>query len=134
MARVAKVIDGLPLNEPREVELFEQCTGRTYSRKRAAGAADDLVGWKTRRQRPVLSAVAVWRAALVADWRKHISAGEQAVVMLLGADRKQAAILRRYCEGLLQRRGCSVRSCVRTATSSSFAMGRRSRSAPMMRA
>jgi len=49
-----------------------------------------------------MSAVAVWRAALCADWRKHISAGEQAVVILLGADRKQAAILRRYCEGLLQ--------------------------------
>jgi hypothetical protein len=48
-----------------------------------------------------MSAVAVWRAALCADWRQHISAGEQAVVLLLGADRRQAAILRRYCEGLL---------------------------------
>jgi hypothetical protein len=48
-----------------------------------------------------MSAVAVWRAALCADWRRHISAGEQAVVILLGADRKQATILRRYCEGLL---------------------------------
>src|SRR5262249_18358213 len=28
--------------------------------------------------------------------------GEQAVVILLGADKKQAAILRRYCEGLLR--------------------------------
>jgi hypothetical protein len=44
----------------------------------------------------------VWRAALCADWRKYISAGEQAVVLLLGADKKQAAILRRYCEGLSQ--------------------------------
>ena len=42
-----------------------------------------------------MSAVAVWRAALCADWRRHLSAGEQAVVMLLGADRRQAAILRR---------------------------------------
>jgi hypothetical protein len=33
---------------------------------------------------------------------KYISAGEQAVVILLGADKKQAAILRRYCQGLLQ--------------------------------
>ena len=48
------------------------------------------------------SAVAVWRAALCANWRKHISAGEGAVVILLGADKKQAAILRRYCQGLLQ--------------------------------
>lgn len=31
-----------------------------------------------------------------------MSEGEQAVVILLGADKKQAAILRRYCEGLLR--------------------------------
>ena len=49
-----------------------------------------------------MSAVAVWRAALCADWHRHLSAGEQAVVMLLGADRKQAGILRRYCEGFLR--------------------------------
>ena len=48
-----------------------------------------------------MSGVAIWRAALCADWRKHLSAGEQAVVLLLGADRKQAGILRSYCEGLL---------------------------------
>jgi hypothetical protein len=48
-----------------------------------------------------LSTVAVWRAALCTDWRRYISAGEQAVVILLGADKKQAAILRRYCQGLL---------------------------------
>jgi hypothetical protein len=49
-----------------------------------------------------LSSVCVWRAALCCDWRKYLSAGEQAVVLLLGADRKQANILRRYCDGLLQ--------------------------------
>ena len=30
---VAKLIDGLPLSEPREIELFEQCTGRKYNRQ-----------------------------------------------------------------------------------------------------
>jgi hypothetical protein len=49
-----------------------------------------------------LSAVGVWRAALCADWREHMSAGEPAVVLLLGRDKKQAGILRRYCEGLLE--------------------------------
>ena len=48
------------------------------------------------------SAVAVWRAALCTNWREHISAGEGAVTILLGADKKQAAILRGYCQGLLQ--------------------------------
>jgi hypothetical protein len=39
---------------------------------------------------------------LATDWRKLQSAGEGAVAILLGRDKKQAAILRRYCEGLLQ--------------------------------
>jgi hypothetical protein len=103
---VAKLIDGLPLTA-RESALFEQCTGRAYQRSpegtfrnRAFRRLIILVGRRGGKDR-FLSAVAVWRAALCADWLKHMSAGEQAVVLLLGADRKQAAILRRYCQGLL---------------------------------
>jgi hypothetical protein len=102
---LAKVIDGIALTEPREIELFKECTGRTRllstSALTPARRIIILVGRRGGKDR-FLSAVAVWRAALCADWRKYISAGEQAVVILLGADKKQAAILRRYCEGLLQ--------------------------------
>ncbi len=100
---IAKLIDGLPLTEPREVELFEQCTGRTYNRqsRRAVRRLILLAGRRAGKDR-FLSAVACWRAALCTDWRQHISAGEQAVVILLGADKKQAGILRRYCDGLLR--------------------------------
>ena len=102
---VAKIIDGLPLTEPRELELFKECTGRSKlpnrEQRRRLRRLIILVGRRGGKDR-FLSAVAVWRAALCADWRKHISEGEQAVVLLLGADKKQAAILRRYCEGLLQ--------------------------------
>jgi hypothetical protein len=102
---LAKVIDGIALTEPREIELLKECTGRTRllatSSLTPARRIIILVGRRGGKDR-FLSAVAVWRAALCADWRKYISAGEQAVVILLGADKKQAAILRRYCEGLLQ--------------------------------
>jgi hypothetical protein len=102
---VAKLIDGEPLTEPREVELFKQCTGRTRLLTTTSLTPVRrlilLAGRRAGKDR-FLSAVAVWRAALAADWRKHISAGEGAVVLLLGADKKQASILRRYCEGLLQ--------------------------------
>jgi hypothetical protein len=83
--------------------LFEQCTGRTYNReaRRAVRKLILLAGRRAGKDR-FLSALAIWRAALCADWRQHVSSGEQAVVMLLGADRKQAAILRKYCQGLLQ--------------------------------
>jgi hypothetical protein len=98
---VAKLIDGEALTEPREVELFRQCTGRTNLPSGPLRRGVVLCGRRAGKDR-FLSAVAVWRAALCADWREHISAGEQAVVLLLGADKKQASILRRYCEGLLQ--------------------------------
>ncbi|MGO9701243.1 MAG: hypothetical protein ACLPX7_18485 [Xanthobacteraceae bacterium] len=99
---VAKLIDGLPLTERREIELFKRCTGRAYNRRahRAIRRLIILVGRRGGKDR-FLSAVAVWRAALCTDWKQHISAGEQAVVILLGADRRQSAILRRYCQGLL---------------------------------
>ena len=97
---VAKLIDGLPLTEQREIELFEQCTGRKYTR-RAWRRLIILAGRRAGKDR-FESAVAVWRAALCCDWRRHQSAGEGAVVILLGAGKKQAAILRNYCAGLLQ--------------------------------
>ncbi|MGA8651933.1 MAG: hypothetical protein WB677_15195 [Xanthobacteraceae bacterium] len=98
---VAKLIDGEPLREQREIELFHHCTGRSQLPTNPVRRLIALVGRRGGKDR-FMSAVAVWRAALCADWEKHISAGEQAVVLLLGADRKQAGILRRYCEGLLR--------------------------------
>src|SRR5262249_23757491 len=96
---VAKLIDGIPLSEPREIEVFKQCTGSSQPPNKPARRIIVLAGRRAGKDR-FLSAAAVWRCALATDWRKHISAGEQAVVILLGADKKQAAILRRYCEGL----------------------------------
>jgi hypothetical protein len=100
---LAKIIDGIALTEPREIELFEQCTGRSYSRlaRRGVRRIFILVGRRGGKDR-FLSPIAVWRAALCINWRKWQSAGEGAVVILLGADKKQAAILRRYCQGLLE--------------------------------
>jgi hypothetical protein len=62
---VAKLIDGLPLTEPRELALFEQCTGRPYNRQ-ARRRIVILVGRRGGKDR-FLSAVGVWRAALCAD-------------------------------------------------------------------
>jgi hypothetical protein len=99
---VSKLIDGIPLTEQREIDLFQECTGRTYNRQaRRVTRLAILAGRRAGKDR-FLSAVAVWRAALCTDWRKYQSAGEGAVCLLLGADKKQASILRRYCQGLLQ--------------------------------
>jgi hypothetical protein len=97
---LAKMIDGIPLTEPREIELARQCTGRSELPKSAVRRLILLVGRRGGKDR-FLSACAVWRAISV-DWRRHQSPGEGSVVLLLGADKKQASILRRYCHGLLQ--------------------------------
>src|SRR5262245_57988871 len=98
---VAKLIDGIPLTEPREIDLFQQCTGRTVLPTEPMRRLIVLAGRRAGKDR-FESAIAVWRAALCTDWRKHQSAGEGSVVILLGADKKQANILRKYCEGLLR--------------------------------
>src|SRR5260221_8085621 len=96
---LARVISGEPLDE-REAELFRKCTGRT---KLPTGPVSDLtllVGRRGGKDR-FLSAVAVHRAALAGDWSKTLSVGEQGVVLLIGSDKKQARILRRYCRALV---------------------------------
>ncbi len=97
---IAKLFSGEPLDQ-REAELFRKCTGRT---KLPSGPIKTLVFLSGRRSGKdrFMSALAVWLAALAADWRSLLSAGEDAVVILLGSDFKQARILRRYCQGLIE--------------------------------
>jgi hypothetical protein len=97
---LAKLIDGIPLTEERERQLFFACTGRSKLPTGPVRRLILLVGRRGGKDR-FLSCIAVWRAALVCDWKRHVSAGEQAVCLLLGGDRKQANILSRYCTGLL---------------------------------
>ena len=40
--------------------------------------------------------------ALFKDWRKHLSPGERAVILIVAADREQAKIVKRYCSGILE--------------------------------
>jgi hypothetical protein len=96
---VAKLVSGVPLTEDREVELFKSCTGRTRVPDTPVTRLYLLVGRRGGKDR-FMSAVAVWTAALANDWRKVLSAGETGTVVLIGADRRQGNILRRYCLGL----------------------------------
>ncbi len=61
---VAKLIDGLPLNEPREIELFKQCTGRSRLPMNPVKRLIVLVGRRGGKDR-FLSAVAVWESSIV---------------------------------------------------------------------
>ena len=97
---VAKLLSGEKL-DAREAKLFRECTGRT---KLPKGPIKDLVFLSGRRSGKdrFMSAAAIHRAALAAKWQDTLSPGEQGIVLLLGADKKQARILRQYCAGLLK--------------------------------
>jgi hypothetical protein len=103
---VGKLIDGIKLTEPRALELYKTATGKDCVHQERTSDHTLikiilLAGRRAGKDR-FLSGVGVWRAALYTDWSKHISAGEGAVVLLLGRDKKQSNILRRYCRGLLK--------------------------------
>jgi hypothetical protein len=96
---LARIISGEPL-DTREAELFRKCTGRTKLPTGPVNNLTLLVGRRGGKDR-FLSAVAVHRAALSQNWGSLMSAGEQGVVILIGSDRRQAKILRRYCGALV---------------------------------
>src|SRR5262249_60440291 len=81
---VAKLLDGLPLDE-REAELARQCTGRSVLPSAPVRRMVLLAGRRGGKDR-FLSAVAVHRAALAADWREHMSAGGQAGGLVVRRD------------------------------------------------
>jgi hypothetical protein len=97
---VAKIISGEPLDE-REAELFRTCTGREKLPDGPVKSLTFLSGRRSGKDR-FFSAVAIYRAALAANWNEVLSPGEQGVVILIGGDKKQARILRGYAQGLLQ--------------------------------
>jgi hypothetical protein len=47
-----------------------------------------------------MALVACYLAAFK-DWRRYLSPGERAIVLLVAGDREQAKILHRYCQGIL---------------------------------
>jgi hypothetical protein len=97
---IAKMMSGERL-EAAELSLALELTGRTRLPSEAVRRLYLLIGRRGGKSR-FLSACAVWVAALAANWRELLAPGEDAVVLLLGRDKTQARILRRYAEGLLQ--------------------------------
>jgi hypothetical protein len=82
-----------------QLEIFRACTGRAV----APIAAFQFV-WLVIDRRGgksfVMAIIAVFLAAF-RDWRRFLSPGERAVVLLVAADREQAKILIRYIQGIL---------------------------------
>jgi hypothetical protein len=96
---VAKLLSGEPLRED-ETALALKCTGRTRLPSSPPRRVFLLVGRRGAKSR-FASAVAV-HAAIATDWRAVLAPGEDAVILLLAVDRRQAKVCRQYCVGLLR--------------------------------
>jgi hypothetical protein len=89
---------GLPLSAD-ELALYRACTGRTVP----PGAPTAYLWLCIGRRGGKSFAMALMACYLAAfrDWRPKLSMGERGVVLLVAADREQAKILHRYCQGIL---------------------------------
>jgi len=84
---------------PDQLDLFRACTGRSV-----APAAPFRFAWLCCGRRAgksfTMAILAVYLGCFK-DWRKFLSPGERAIILLIAADREQAKILHRYCLGIL---------------------------------
>ena len=89
---------GLPLSSD-ELALYRACTGRTTPPGAPAAYLWLVIGRRGGKSF-AMALIAVY-LAVFRNWRKYLSPGERAIVLLVAADREQAKILHRYCQGIL---------------------------------
>lgn len=90
---------GLGLDESA-LETFRACTGRSTPPPEAFREAWVIAG--RRGGKTLIAAVLAVYVAAFRNFRQHLAPGEQAVVMLLAADRKQARVAFRYVRGFVR--------------------------------
>jgi hypothetical protein len=78
---------------------FHQCTGRRVPPSGPAAYLWLCIGRRGGKSF-AMALIAVF-LAVFKDWRPKLSPGERAIVLLVAADREQAKILHRYCQGIL---------------------------------
>jgi hypothetical protein len=89
---------GLSL-DPEQLEIYRSCTGRRVPPSEPAAYLWMVIGRRGGKSF-AMSLMACYRACFY-NWRKYLSPGERAIVLLVAADKLQAQILHRYCQGIL---------------------------------
>jgi Terminase large subunit, T4likevirus-type, N-terminal len=89
---------GLPLDQD-QLDLYRACTGRRVPPSEAAAYLWMVIG--RRGGKSFAMAVTACYLACFRNWKKYLSPGERAVVLLVAADREQAKILHKYIFGIL---------------------------------
>jgi len=82
-----------------ELALYRACAGRTVPPDAPAAYLWLVIG--RRGGKSFAMALIAAFLAVFKNWQKHLSPGERAIVLPVAADREQAKILHRYCQGIL---------------------------------
>jgi hypothetical protein len=93
-----RALFGLPLL-PRELALYQQCTGRTEPPTQPASESWLICGRRSGKSF-MLALCAVYLAAFH-SYRQYLAPGERGVVLVVASDRKQARVIFRYIRALL---------------------------------
>lgn len=94
---ITKAIEGLPLND-EELETFHLLTGRTEAPKTAAKEVWIIAGRRAAKSRQ-MAMNAVWKAT--SCYYPDLAPGERAVASIVATDKKQARLVFRYVEALV---------------------------------
>ncbi len=90
---------GLPMDHKQRT-LYRQATGRRGTRTEPFSEGWLVVGRRGGKSF-ITALVAVWLACF-RDYRAHLQPGERGTVLIIAADRKQARVIFRYIQGLLE--------------------------------
>lgn len=93
-----KVIFGLPLDEA-ELDIFRRCTGRDVPG--ALGYLFATLAIGRRGGKSLIMALIAAYLGCFFDWRPFLVGGERAVIVVVAADRRQAAVIFKYLRGML---------------------------------
>jgi hypothetical protein len=99
MEALERLAGGCLWPSANELALYRQCTGRAEAPTAPASYLWLVIG--RRGGKSFAKALIAVFLAVFKDWRKYLSPGERAIVLLVAADREQAKILHRYCQGIL---------------------------------
>ena len=94
-----RALFGLGLT-PRDVEVFQRCTGRTVDRSGQGFVEAWMIIGRRGGKSFMLALIACYLAAF-RDWQPYLAPGERGTIPIICVDRKQARTVFRYCRALL---------------------------------
>jgi hypothetical protein len=95
-----KVVHGLPLDEPGEMELFTKCTGLTAAPLTSASEVMAIIG--RRGGKSIAVAIEGIYTCLIADfWKPYLAPGERGYFVIIATDKQQCRVIMDYVKGII---------------------------------